>query len=77
MQSNNFPTRNNIGQSALPPTPYFLLGDDVFAPDENLVKPYAHCTAMGMKRFLTIDISELDALLKMHLAYYVQVLEFY
>ena len=74
--SNNFPSPSNVGQSAFPPIPCFLLGDDAFALDENLTKPYAHRTAINDEKVFNYRHSRARHM-KMHLAYYVQDLGCY
>ncbi|XP_068687857.1 putative nuclease HARBI1 [Montipora foliosa] len=55
-KSNHFPEPANLGERTTP-IPYFLLGDDAFALDRNLMKPFPHRTAMGDEKIFNYRLS--------------------
>lgn len=56
-KSEYFPSPDKVGQSELSDIPYFILGDEAFALDENLMKPYPHRSAMGDEKVFNYRLS--------------------
>lgn len=56
-KSDSFPSPGRIGQSTFPSIPYFILGDDAFGLDTNLMRPYPHRTAMGDEKVFNYRLS--------------------
>jgi hypothetical protein len=51
-----FPAPSKLGQR-ITPTSYYLLGDDAFALDVNLMKPYPYRSAMGDEKVFNYRLS--------------------
>ena len=56
-KSEYFPPPEKVGQSRVSDIPYFILGDEAFALDENLMKPYPNRTAMGDEKVFNYRLS--------------------
>jgi hypothetical protein len=54
--SHNFPAPCHLGQRMLD-VPFFLLGDEAFALDEHLMKPYPHRSAIGDEKVFNYRLS--------------------
>ena len=55
-KSSFFPKPSNLGEQAIQ-VPYFLLGDEAFALDVNMMKPYPHRSAMGDEKVYNYRLS--------------------
>ena len=55
-KSSFFPAPSKLGQR-ISPIPYFLLGDDAFSLDINLMKPFPHRTAIGDEKVFNYRLS--------------------
>ena len=55
-KSDVFPSPSKLGQRSSN-IPYFLLGDEAFALDVNLMKPYQHRSAMGDEKVFNYRLS--------------------
>ena len=56
-KSNFFPKAAKLGER-VDPLPYFLLGDEAFALDQNLMKPFPHRTTMGDEKIFNYRLSQ-------------------
>lgn len=56
-ESENFPSPSCIEQSSLPPIPYYILGDEAFALEQNIMKPFPHRSAMGDEKVFNYRLS--------------------
>ena len=55
-KSQSFPTKSKLGQR-ITEVPFFVLGDEAFALDENLMKPYPHRSALGDEKVFNYRLS--------------------
>ena len=55
-KSQSFPTKSKLGQR-ITEVPFFLLGDEAFALDKNLMKPYPHRSALGDEKVFNYRLS--------------------
>ena len=56
-KSEYFPPTEKAGKTGVSDIPYFILGDQGFALDQNLMKPYPHRTAIGDASCLSMPCS--------------------
>ena len=59
-----FPPPDRVGQSGVSDIPYFILGDETFALDQNLMKPYPHRTAIGDEKVFNYSLSRARRIVK-------------
>lgn len=56
-KSEYFPPPEKVGKTGVSDIPYFILGDEAFALDQNLMKPYPHRTAIGDEKIFNYRLS--------------------
>ena len=56
-KSEYFPPPEKVGNTVVSGIPYCILGDEAFALDQNLMKPYPHRTAIGHENVFNYRLS--------------------
>lgn len=56
-KSEYFPPPEKVGKTRVSDIPYCILGDEAFALDQNLMKPYQHRTAIGDENVFNYRLS--------------------